>query len=244
VFEEGRVMPEANPKSEIRNPKSSGVVVPHKASWQQQFAAALICGVVRGVAATIRFKLNDPAGTFTAISKEQLIFAIWHNRLALSLILYRRYLLRSAPERRLAGMVSASRDGGLLARVLEHFGVEPVRGSSSRRGPQALLEMVSWGERGCDLAITPDGPRGPRYQVQEGVISTAQLTGLLVVPVSYHLNWKVQAKSWDRFQVPLPFARCEITVGTPLRVPRDASDAERETLRQQLETELRAITKD
>ena len=131
-----------------------------------------------------------------------------------------------------------------MARVLEHFAVEPVRGSSSRRGPQALREMVSWSERGHDLAITPDGPRGPRYKVQEGVISTAQLTGLPIVPVSYHLNWKIQFKSWDRFQLPLPFARCQVIAGEIVRVPREASDADRETLRQKLEQTMNAITQD
>ena len=132
----------------------------------------------------------------------------------------------------------------MLAAILERFGVQPVRGSSSRRGPQALLELTTWAERGYDLAITPDGPRGPRYEVQEGVMSLAQVTGLPIVPVSYHLNWKIRAKSWDRFQIPLPFARCEVTVGRVLRVPREATDAEREELRQQLETEMRAITRD
>jgi lysophospholipid acyltransferase (LPLAT)-like uncharacterized protein len=104
--------------------------------------------------------------------------------------------------------------------------------------------MISWGERGHDLAITPDGPRGPRYVVQEGVVSTAQLTGLPIVPVAYHLHWKICVNSWDRFQVPLPFALCEITVGRILRVPREATDVERETLRAQLEVEMRAITQD
>jgi lysophospholipid acyltransferase (LPLAT)-like uncharacterized protein len=141
-------------------------------------------------------------------------------------------------------MVSASRDGGLLSRVLELFGVQPVRGSSSRRGAQALREMVSWAVAGYDLAITPDGPRGPCYEVQEGVISTAQLTGLAVVPVSYYLNWKIRAKSWDRFQIPLPFTRCDVFVGKPIRVPREASDAERELLRKELERALREISRD
>jgi hypothetical protein len=70
------------------------------------------------------------------------------------------------------------------------------------------------------------------------------LTGLPIAPVSYHLNWKIRPKSWDRFQVPLPFARCEITIGKMMRVPREASDAEREELRKQLEAGLRAITRD
>ena len=124
------------------------------------------------------------------------------------------------------------------------FGVQPVRGSSSRRGGQALLELTTWAERGYDLAITPDGPRGPCYVVQEGVISTGAIDrpAACAGVVSFELENPV--KSWDRFQIPLPFARCEITVGRVMRVPREATDAERESLRQQLEAELRAITRD
>jgi lysophospholipid acyltransferase (LPLAT)-like uncharacterized protein len=239
-------MPEAqNPKPSPTAPKrKSGVVIPHAPKWHQRLAAALVYALAHALTATLRFKLDDLSGYFSDVPQEKIIFAIWHNRLALSLILYRRYVVRRDRGRRLVAMVSASRDGGLLAGILERFGVEPVRGSSSRRGPQALREMVSWGMRGHDLAITPDGPRGPCYVVQEGVISTAQLTGLPIVPVTYHLNWKIRAKSWDRFQIPLPFARCEITVGKVMRVPREMDAAGREGLRKQLETELRAITRD
>jgi lysophospholipid acyltransferase (LPLAT)-like uncharacterized protein len=225
-------------------PRKSGVVVPHQPRWSQRLMAALVYGFTRSLAATVRFRLHDLSGYFSSAPQEKLIFAIWHNRLALSLILYQRYVARRDRQRRLVALVSASRDGGLLARILEHFNVQPVRGSSSRRGPQALRELVSWSERGHDLAITPDGPRGPRYIVQEGVISAAQLTGLPIVPVSYHLNWKIRFKSWDGFQVPLPFARCEIFTARALRVPRAATEAERESLRKQLEGELRRITRD
>jgi len=224
--------------------KSGSVVVPHKARWPQRLAAALVYGLIRSVAATIRYEMRDGSGLLDGAPRERIIFSIWHNRLALSLVMYRRYVVRFAPERRMAAMVSASRDGGLLARILEHFSVQPVRGSSSRRGAQALRELAAWGQRGYDLAITPDGPRGPCYKVQEGVISTAQLTGLPIVPASYRLNWRVRLKSWDRFQVPLPFARCSIRTGPALRVPREATEAERETLRQQLEESMRAITQD
>ena len=234
----------AHLKSEIQKPKSGGAVVPHRAEWHQRLAAWLIFASIRCVAATIRFELKDDAGFFSDVPREKLIFAIWHNRLALALLLYRRYVWVRARERRMAAMVSASRDGGMLARILELFNVEPVRGSSSRRGPRALRELITWGEQGYDLAITPDGPRGPCYTVQEGVVSTAQFTGLVLVPVSYRLNWKFRLRSWDRFQVPLPFARCEVTVGRVLRVPREATDAERESFRQQLQAELRSITHD
>ena len=237
-------METASSAPQVRSPKRSGVVVPHKAKRHQRLAAALVYGFIRCLAATIRFELDDRTGQLREALTRKVIFSIWHNRLALSLMMYRRYVVRFAPERRMAAMVSASRDGGMLARVLEHFSVQPVRGSSSRRGPQALREMISWAERGYDLAITPDGPRGPCYQVQDGVISTAQLTGLPIVPVSYHLNWKFRPKSWDRFQVPLPFARCRIRTGDIVRVPREATESERETLRQRLEETMKAITED
>jgi lysophospholipid acyltransferase (LPLAT)-like uncharacterized protein len=144
----------------------------------------------------------------------------------------------------MAALVSASKDGGFLTGILECFGVEPVRGSTSRRGSQAVLELTTWARRGYDLAITPDGPRGPCYVVQDGVMSLAQLTGLPIVPFSYNLSWKIRVKSWDRFQIPLPFSRCEMNMDKPIQVPREATDAEREVLRQRLETSLRSMTRD
>ncbi len=141
-------------------------------------------------------------------------------------------------------MVSASRDGGFLSGVLECFGVQPVRGSTSRRGPQALRELTTWAKRGYDLAITPDGPRGPCYVVQDGIIALAQLTEMPIVPVSYHLGWKIRLKSWDRFQIPLPFSRCEMFYEKPIRVPRGASESERETFRLRLEVALKGISQD
>ena len=87
--------------------RKSGVVVPHKPRWYQHLAAGLIYSLIRFVAATLRYQLKDQSGLFTRPSTDKFIFAIWHNRLALSLIMYRRYVLRPAPNRRLAAMVSA-----------------------------------------------------------------------------------------------------------------------------------------
>jgi lysophospholipid acyltransferase (LPLAT)-like uncharacterized protein len=144
----------------------------------------------------------------------------------------------------MAAMISASRDGGVLANVVARFGVQPIRGSTSRRGPQALLEATTWIERGYSIVITPDGPRGPVYQVQEGIIHLAQLTGRPIIPTSNFTHWKIRLRSWDRFQIPLPFARCQAYYGEPIQVPRDATEAQREALRAKLETAMRAITKD
>lgn len=224
--------------------KTSGLVVPHTPKWHGRLAAALIYATVRFVSATIRYRVQDNYGLLTNATPGNLIFCVWHNRLALSLPVYERFLRLRQPGLRLAALVSASKDGALLARTLEHFGVQPVRGSSSRRGPQALLELTTWAERGFDLAITPDGPRGPRYVVQEGVMALAQLTGRPIIPTTFNITPKICMQSWDRFQVPLPFAACEVIFGQPLPIPREASDAERAALRTELETRLKRLMRD
>lgn len=227
--------------------KPSGLVVPHSLKWHGRLAAAAIYGLTRCVAASLRYKSESDSGTGGTGGTRPpspAIFCVWHNRLALSLSIYDRFVRRGQPARQLAAMVSASKDGGLLAQVLEHFGMQPVRGSSSRRGPQALLELTSWAERGYDLAITPDGPRGPCYVVQEGVVALAQLTSLPIVPVAYRLSWKIRLNTWDRFQIPMPFSKCEIAVGQSLHVPRDASDADRAALRSELEKQMQRMTRD
>lgn len=232
------------PRRVSRKRKASGVVVPHAPRWYQRLSAWLIWVAVRAVAGTLRYRYHDGSGFYEGKAKGPAIYCVWHNRLALCMQIYYGYAQPRNPTAGLAAMVSASKDGAFLSSVLERFGVQAVRGSSSRRGPQALLELTTWAERGHDLAITPDGPRGPCYVVQDGIMSLAQVTGLPILPASYHLGWKIRVKSWDRFQIPLPFSRCDVNVGKPLRIPAEASDAEREALRQQLEQEMKALSKD
>jgi lysophospholipid acyltransferase (LPLAT)-like uncharacterized protein len=234
----------AGSRSPARKRKSSGVVVPHAPYWYQRLGAWAVYVLVRVVSATLRYRWTGCSGYVEDAPAGPAIYCVWHNRLALCLILYERLVKKHHRTPGMAAIVSASKDGGVLAAILECFGVQPVRGSSSRRGPQALLELTSWAERGYDLAITPDGPRGPRYVVQPGVISLAQITGLPIVPASYFLTWKIEPKSWDRFQIPLPFSRAEMVAAPVIRVPRDASDAEREALRQQLEQTLKKLSQD
>jgi len=237
-------MAEAGTAGKRRATRRSGVVVPHRLPWPKQVLAALVYALIRGVSATLRFRFPDLERYFPGDPIQPVVFCIWHNRLALSLMTYRKGPQRVQPARRMAAIVSASRDGAVVARILELFGVQPVRGSTSRRGPQALLELTTWAERGYDLAFTPDGPRGPRYTVQHGIIAVGRLTGLPILPASYHLSWKIQARSWDRFQIPLPFAKVTVSLAEPIRVPREADLAERERLRQLLEERMRAITRD
>jgi len=236
--------PQASPPGRPRSARKSGVVIPHAPKWHQKLVAFLISSTVNLVALTIRYRVRDPHGFLDRKDFGPAIYCIWHNRLALSVKIYFTFCRRHSKSAGLAGLVSASKDGALLSQIFENFGIQPVRGSTSRRGPQALRELITWTKRGYDVSITPDGPRGPRYVVADGPIALAQLTGLPIVPASYHLNWKIQLKSWDGFQIPLPFARCEIIAGRVMQVPPDLSDAEQEKKRQELEAELRAITRD
>lgn len=238
-------MVHANSQSRLprRIAAQTGVVVPHSTNWRQRIAARAVWLLLRVVAVTLRYRWQDNSGLRENPPLGQAIYCIWHNRLALSMKTW-SYVKPHSQSAGLAALVSASKDGGFLAGILDCFGVQPVRGSSSRRGPQALLELTTWAERGYNLAITPDGPRGPCYVVQHGVMSLAQITGLPIVPFSFRARWRIRLKSWDRFQIPLPFSRCEMILEKPIRVPREASDAERETLRKKLETTLKAISEE
>jgi lysophospholipid acyltransferase (LPLAT)-like uncharacterized protein len=232
------------PKAKRFRAGSSGVVVPHQPKWYHRIAAWLIFATIRIVSLTLRYRWVNRSEFFNGEPPGPAIYCVWHNRLALSVPAYRAYVQARVRTAGLAGIVSASKDGGFLVGILECFRVQPVRGSSSRRGPQALLELTTWAKRGYDLAITPDGPRGPCYVVQDGVMSLAQLTGLPIIPFTYNLDWKIRVKSWDRFQIPLPFSRCEMNFDNPIRVPREATDAERNALRQRLESSLRSMSRD
>lgn len=232
-----------SPTLKARKPKS-GVVVPNEPVWYQRLGAFLIFFLANIYGMTLRIRWSNHSGFSPSDIKTPAIFCLWHNRLILCMEVYRTRSRRITRGDGLAALISASKDGAFLAAILDRFGVEAVRGSSSRRGPQALLELTSWAERGYDLAITPDGPRGPRYIVQEGVMSLAQLTGLPIIPFSFHAHRKICVKSWDQFQIPLPFSRCDLSIGHPISIPREATDAERETLRRQLEDSLKNLSGD
>jgi lysophospholipid acyltransferase (LPLAT)-like uncharacterized protein len=222
--------------------RSSDIVVPQPLAWHRRLAAFLLTCLFRVCLWTWSCHWEDTATD--PEPKGPIIFCVWHNRLPLALASYDDYARSKWPGSGLAAMISASRDGGLVANVAERFGIQAVRGSTSRRGPQALLEATRWMERNFSIVITPDGPRGPVYQVQEGIIQLAKLTGRPIIPTSNFAGWKICLKSWDRFQIPLPFARCELRRGPPIWVPREASDEECEQLRLKLEHSMLAITRD
>lgn len=169
---------------------------------------------------------------------EPFILVAWHNRNILAPFAY----FGHRPQGRLfRPLASASRDGTLAATAMGYLGAECIRGSSSRGGSAALREMLRAARQGCDLGITPDGPRGPVYVVQPGVVAAARMTGLPIIPMSYQARRRKTLRSWDRMIVPAPFTRLVFAYGEPIRVARDVDDAGLEQARQAVEEALLAL---
>ncbi|HON90019.1 MAG TPA: lysophospholipid acyltransferase family protein [Sedimentisphaerales bacterium] len=165
------------------------------------------------------------------------IFVFWHSRL-FYLVYY--YMLR-APRCKVCMLVSMSRDGDYGAALVRRLKQEVVRGSSSRGGQAAVRNLVSRIASGSNVAITPDGPRGPALTVSEGVVKLAQMTGARIIPVSYSASRRFLLKSWDRFIVVKPFGRVHVAFGEPIRVPRRISSEQRRHFVQQVERALLAL---
>jgi lysophospholipid acyltransferase (LPLAT)-like uncharacterized protein len=193
----------------------------------RRFLVWLSALVIRLVGSTLRMTVEDHARILHHPDHPPVIIAFWHNRVGLIAWFYERY----ARERSLFTFISLSRDGQFIAEVAEQFGVKAVRGSTSRKGMLAALRAVRAArDPRADLAITPDGPRGPRYKIQPGLLRLAQATGRPIVAVTYELGWKYELNSWDRFQVPLPFSSCKLVTRGPITVPEDASDEQLEAI--------------
>jgi len=144
---------------------------------------------------------------------ERVIITFWHDQLLLMAPGYR------GPGTRI--LISQSKDGELIARTMEFLGQGAVRGSSNRGGPRALREMVRLADQPYDLAITPDGPKGPRRVAKEGVAQIARLTRRPMVPMAFVASRGHRFASWDRFLFPYPFCRGVYAYGEPLTCGKD-----------------------
>jgi len=204
-------------------------------SRRAQLIATFGAWIVRLIVATLRLRVRDDAGVIGGPPTPRLIWAFWHNSLFVIPHLLNHYL----SHRPGSALTSASRDGEILAAFLERFNVRPIRGSSSRQGVAALLEMRRLIEQGFDVAITPDGPRGPRYHLNPGLITLAQKTGALIMPIRVHYSRCWRLKTWDAFEIPKPFATVTIALLPLYRVAPASGDKEFEPERARLERILR-----
>jgi lysophospholipid acyltransferase (LPLAT)-like uncharacterized protein len=174
---------------------------------REKILAAIATMMIRLLGRTLRIHMSDETKSMSSQSDHRFIFAIWHNRLLITPILYARYYKR--PTKAFV-LTSASRDGTLLSEIVQRFGMGVVRGSTSRRGAAATLELGHCLEHGNDVAISPDGPRGPRYHLSPGVIFLAQRTKVPIVPIRVEYSRCIRLKSWDGFMIPLPFSRVTV----------------------------------
>lgn len=166
--------------------------------------------------------------------RERVIFVFWHGRMLM--------MPFAAPGLAVAGLISQHRDGEYISRVVERLNFLVIRGSATRGGTKAVRKMIQALREGWNLAITPDGPRGPRGKVKAGVIELGRLTGAPLFPVAFSASMRLSLKSWDAFLIPLPFSRGVYLWGEPLYVRAEAGEEEMAKLRQLLEERLHTLT--
>jgi lysophospholipid acyltransferase (LPLAT)-like uncharacterized protein len=174
---------------------------------------------IRMLRATVRMRFHGDASV-RAFERggRHFILAFWHRHLLLM-----RYAYRGP---KMSVLVSRSRDGELIARVMERLGIATSRGSTSRGGAAGLRDLLRRARGGWDLAVTPDGPRGPLREVQPGIVLAAAASGLPVIPVAIAASRRRELGSWDRMVLPLPGSRVHVVYGEPIEVPRDARPGE------------------
>ena len=185
--------------------------------------------------ATLRLEIVDRCGLVQM--EGPVLYALWHNRIFVMPKAWKQLVGR---HRQAVVLTSASHDGAMLARAVGVFGIGSVRGSSSRRGVAALVALRKAVKSGKDCGLTPDGPRGPRYVLQPGLVKLAETTGAPVIPVHGEFSSVWRLKSWDRFHLPKPFSRVRVIFDEALAVPSGLSEDDFETWRARIEANLRA----
>ena len=206
--------------------------------WRARWLIALTFPLLKLWIRTLRFEIDDRGDLQKAPGSKRYIGALWHNRLLLIAHVISHFL----PVRRGgAALISASRDGTLIADVVQRYGFQPVRGSSSRHGTAALLQLADVIASGRDPLITPDGPRGPVYRLGGGIVFLAQKTNVPVQPINFEYSSCWRLKSWDRFIIPKPFSKVRVIFGEPHYVRSTITDEEFEAERARLENAMMSL---
>jgi len=194
------------------------------------FAAFTVPLLIRGLVGSCRVTLQNSHLLEQALSGEPFIGTVWHEDLI--------FLANVFRGTGFVVLVSRSRDGEIGTRIAHRLGLRTVRGSSSRGGEEALGAIVDLARGGATVAFIADGPRGPRRELKLGAVMAAKLSGRPIVPIACSMRRCIRLNSWDRMRIPLPFTRIVARAGDPLHVPADASRAECERIRQQVQEEM------
>jgi len=168
-------------------------------------------------------------------NEQSFILAFWHNRLLMMPKIW-------STNKVFYMLVSQHRDGVLISRAINQFGVQTIAGSSTKGGVSAFKRMLTVLKTGCYVGITPDGPHGPRRKVQEGVISLARISDVPIIPAAYSISRCCILNTWDKFMIPLPFSQGVFVWGKPLTLSRDANDVDQLLFKEMVETAINNVT--
>jgi lysophospholipid acyltransferase (LPLAT)-like uncharacterized protein len=187
-------------------------------SW---FAPWLAYWTIKTLSLTLRFEVVNPEFLKSFLDKgDTVICAFWHGRLLMIPFAY-----KFKGVMKFSFLVSPHRDGQVVGKALQRFGLQPIPGSTTRKGFTAFKNMLRAQQGGSSIALVPDGPRGPRHRVQMGVIELARLTGRPVIPLTFSSSRKKIFNTWDRFLLPYPFSKGVFIYGEPVSVdPRGDRD--------------------
>ena len=206
-----------------------------RSSWSKRAQVAAIAGIgyplINALGHTLRWRVEGLQHLDAIVaSGRQPVMAFWHGRILPATYYFRR--------RGIVVITSENFDGEWIARIIERFGFGTARGSSSRGGLKAMLQLVRDMEQGRPAGFTLDGPRGPAHVAQPGAIWLARATGNPVLPFHLEASSHWTMNSWDRTQIPKPFSTVALVVGEPIDVPGDATDEQMESSRSELEKRL------
>jgi lysophospholipid acyltransferase (LPLAT)-like uncharacterized protein len=210
-----------------------GRAAPRRDFWFEVgvgFAAFAGPLLIRGLVGSCRATLGNGRLLDEALRGESFIGVVWHEHLI--------YLANVFRGTGFTILVSRSRDGEIGTRIAQRLGLRTVRGSSSRGGEEALGEIVDVARNGGTVAFIADGPRGPRREMKLGAVIAAKLSGRPIVPIACAMRRSARLNSWDRMQIPLPFTRIVSWAGEPMPVPADASRADCERIRREVEAQM------
>jgi lysophospholipid acyltransferase (LPLAT)-like uncharacterized protein len=157
---------------------------------------------------TLRFRWGTDVQAIIDNDFPPSVVVVWHNRLFIAPLFYRRYFRK----RKMANLISASKDGAWFAAFVERLGMLHVRGSQGMRASQAVRDLIAVNKSGADIAVTPDGSRGPIYEMKAGAIAVAMKTGAPIILLSLNHSGAWRLKSWDRFIIPYPFSKIDVRV--------------------------------
>jgi len=201
-----------------------------------KFAAWLTVRAIQALYLTVRrteIAVDDDTNPCQPNVKGRYLFCTWHDTIVMPLF--------HGPQLHTAGMVSGHTDGSYLACAMEFLGIKPVRGSSGKRGVKALREAITVAQD-YHITLTPDGPRGPRRVMKDGIIFLAAKSGRPIVPLAYRVSrcWRISGK-WTDLVIPMPFAKVTAFLDKPIHVPENVGREELDALTQEIQQRLDAM---